>query len=206
MGYITKGILANGATGNVTVKCSASCSKASDAKVYVGGIVGYLAAGGTIQNVYSPLYAKDIKIGTVHGRSGSGKIGQIVGYTAGTLIGYYFGGCATATTGWQYWGTNSSSTTTAQFAITTANNVSFDWTGPVQKTFEVPDWGVSLNAGDYYMSDLMNVAITRDPLASQYTKADGEVLTWSPIDGTNTTDTHPIPNSLIALGEDYYKN
>ena len=206
VGYLTKGILANGATGDVTVKCSASCSNKNDAKVYVGGIVGYLAADGTIQNVYSPLYAKDIKIGSIHGRSGSGKIGQIVGYTAGTLIGYYFGGCATATTGWQYWGTNSSSTTTAQFAITTANNVSFDWTGPVQKTFEVPDWGVSLNAGDYYMSDLMNVAITRDPLESQYTKADGEVLTWSPIDGTNTTDTHPIPNSLIALGEDYYKN
>lgn len=206
VGYITKGFLANGATGDVTVKCSASCTDKKKAAVYVGGIVGYLAAGGTIQNVYSPLYAKDIKIGSVHGRSGSGKIGQIVGYTAGTLIGYYFGGCATATTGWQYWGTDSSSTTTAQFAITTANNVSFDWTGPVQKMFEVTDWGVSLNAGEYYMSDLMNVAITRDPLESQYTKADGEVLTWSPIDGTNTTDTHPIPNSLIALGEDYYKN
>lgn len=206
VGYLTKGILANGATGDVTVKCSASCSNKNDAKVYVGGIVGYLAADGTIQNVYSPLYAKDIKIGSIHGRSGSGKIGQIVGYTAGTLIGYYFGGCATATIGWQYWGTNSSSTVTAQFAITTANNVSFDWTGPVQKNFEVEEWGVSLSAGSYYMSDLMNVAITQAPLASQYTKAEGEVLTWSPIDGTNTTDTHPIPDALIALGEDYYKN
>ena len=206
VGYITKGILANGATGDVTVKCSASCTDKTKAAVYVGGIVGYLAAGGTIQNVYSPLYAKDIKIGSIHGRSGSGKIGQIVGYTAGTLIGYYFGGCATATTGWQYWGTNSNSTTTAQFAISTANNISFDWTGPVQKNFAVEDWGVSLSAGEYYMSDLMNVAIYQDPLASQYTKASDEVLSWSPIDGTNTTDTHPIPDALISLDEDYYKN
>lgn len=206
VGILNKGILANGATGDITVKCSASCTNKSNAKVYVGGIVGYLAADGTIQNVYSPLYAKDIKIGSIHGRSGSGKIGQIVGYTAGTLIGYYFGGCATATTGWQYWGTTSNSTVTAQFAITTDNNVSFDWTKPIQKDFVVDEWGISLTAGNYYMSDLMNVAINQDPLASEYTKADGEVLTWSPIDGTNTTDTHPIPDALIALGENYYKN
>lgn len=203
VGILTNGTVANCSTGDVTVKCSATCTSKDAAKVYVGGIVGYQNSDGTIQNVYSPLFAKDIKIGSIHGRSGSGKIGQIVGYTAGTLVGYYFGGCAETTTGWQYWGTNGGATATGQWAFTSANNVSMDWTQPIAKNYS--NYGTSYSSGEYYLHDVMNVAISQEPLASGYTPATGELLTWSAIDATNS-DYHPIPDELLNLGEDYYKN
>ena len=206
VGVLTNGTVANCSTGDVTVICSASCSKAADAKVYVGGIVGNQNADGTIQNVYSPLYAKDIKIGSIHGRNGSGKIGQIAGYAGGPLIGYYFGGCATATTGWQYWGTTASDPTPThlgQWAFTSANNVSMDWTAPIAKNYS--NFGISFTSGTYYLSDVMNVAISQDPLASGYTPVTGEVLTWSARDAANN-DYHPIPDALLTLGADYYDN
>ena len=78
-----------------------------------------------------------------------------------------------------------------------------DWTGTVQKNYSHFD--VTLNSGEYYLHDVMNVAISQAPLAGGYTPATGEVLTWSPIDVTNS-DYHPIPDELLNLGEDYYKN
>lgn len=204
VGILGGGLLFNSATGgDIIVKCSASCTKAADAKVNVGGLVGR-QSGGTIQNVYSPLYAKDIKIGSIHGRSGSGKIGQIVGVvtTAGSLCAYYFGGCATATTGWQYWGTNEGQDNVeGQWAFTSANNVSMDWTAPVAKSFS--GFGQSFTSGTYHLKDVLNINKSSGVKYSAYTPAEGEVITWSDL---SASDYHPIPDELMNLGEDYYKN
>lgn len=197
---ILGGLLFNSATGDITVKCSASCTDKTKAVVNVGGLVGR-QTGGTIQNVYSPLYAKDIKIGTIHGRSGSGKIGQIVGVVAsGNLCAYYFGGCATATTGWQYWGTNSGSNNTdGQWAFTSANNVSMDWTAPVAKDFS--GFGQSFNSGEYHLKDVLNIDKSSSAKYSAYTPAEGEVITWSDL---SASDFHAIPDALKALGAAFY--
>lgn len=197
---ILGGLLFNSATGDISVKCSASCTDKTKAVVNVGGLVGR-QTGGTIQNVYSPLYAKDIKIGTIHGRSGSGKIGQIVGVVAsGNLCAYYFGGCATATTGWQYWGTNSGSNNTdGQWAFTSANNVSMDWTAPVAKDFS--GFGQSFNSGEYHLKDVLNIDKSSSAKYSAYTPAEGEVITWSDL---SASDFHAIPDALKALGAAFY--
>ncbi len=197
---ILGGLLFNSATGDITVKCSASCTDKTKAVVNVGGLVGR-QTGGTIQNVYSPLYAKDIKIGDIHGRSGSGKIGQIVGVVAsGNLCAYYFGGCATATTGWQYWGTNSGSNNNeGQWAFTSANNVSMDWTSAVAKAFS--GFEVTLASGEYHLKDVLNVDKSSGSLYSAYTPVEGEVITWSDL---SAADFHPIPDALMALGTAYY--
>lgn len=206
VGVLGGGLLFNSATGgDIIVKCSVSCTKATDAKVNVGGLVGR-QSGGTIQNVYSPLFAKDIKIGSIHGRSGSGKIGQIVGVvtTDGSLCAYYFGGCATATTGWQYWGTNdgqSSSNYEGQWAFTSTNTVSMDWTAPVAKDFS--GFGQSLNSGNYHLKDVLNIDKSTGTKYSAYTPAEGEVITWSDL---SASDFHAIPDALKVLGEDYYAN
>lgn len=206
VGILGGGLLFNSATGgDIIVKCSAACTNKDDAKVNVGGLVGR-QSGGTIQNVYSPLYAKDIKIGSIHGRSGSGKIGQIVGVvtTDGSLCAYYFGGCATATTGWQYWGTNdgqSSSNYEGQWAFTSANNVSMDWTAPVAKNFT--GFGQSLTSGNYHLKDVLNIDKSSSAKYSAYTPAEGEVITWSDL---SASDFHAIPDALKVLGEDYYAN
>ncbi len=206
VGILGDGLLFNSATGgDIIVKCSASCTKASDAKVNVGGLVGR-QSGGTIQNVYSPLFAKDIKIGSIHGRNGSGKIGQIVGVvtTNGSLCAYYFGGCATETTGWQYWGTNdgqSSPNYDGQWAFTSANNVSMDWTASVAKDFS--GFGQSLTSGNYHLKDVLNIDKSSSAKYSAYTPAEGEVITWSDL---SASDFHAIPDELKVLGEDYYAN
>lgn len=202
VGILGNGLLFNSSTGDITVKCSATCTDKDDAKVNVGGLVGR-QNNGTIQNVYSPLYAKDIKIGTIHGRSSSGKIGQIVGVIAsGNLCAYYFGGCATATTGWQYWGTNNSSNNTdGQWAFTSANNVSMDWTAPVAKGFS--GFGQSLTSGNYHLKDVLNIDKSSSDKYSAYTPAEGEVITWSDL---SASDFHAIPDALKVLGEDYYAN
>ena len=197
---ILGGLLFNSATGDITVKCSASCTNKDNALVNVGGLVGR-QTGGTIQNVYTPVYAKDIKIGSIHGRSSSGKIGQIVGVVAaGNLCAYYFGGCATATTGWQYWGTNSGSDNyEGQWAFTSANNVSMDWTAAVAKAFS--GFGQSLTSGNYHLKDVLNIDKSSGSLYSAYTPVDGEDITWSDL---SATDFHPIPDALMALGTAYY--
>ena len=200
---ILGGLLFNSATGDITVKCSASCTDKNKAVVNVGGLVGR-QTGGTIQNVYSPLYAKDIKIGTIHGRSGSGKIGQIVGVitTSGSLCAYYFGGCATETTGWQYWGTNEDSTNAnrdGQWAFTSANNVSMDWTAPVAKDFS--GFGQSLASGEYHLKDVLNIDKSSSAKYSAYTPVEGEVITWSDL---SASDFHAIPDALKVLGAAYY--
>ena len=200
VGILSGGLLFNSATGDITVKCSASCTNKDNALVNVGGLVGR-QTGGTIQNVYSPLYAKDIKIGSIHGRSGSGKIGQIVGVVAsGDLCAYYFGGCATATTGWQYWGTNSGSgNTDGQWAFTSANNVSMDWTKPVAKGFS--GFGQTLTSGEYHLKDVLNIDKSSSAKYAAYTPVAEEVITWSDL---SATDFHPIPDALMALGKAYY--
>ena len=197
---ILGGLLFNSATGDITVKCSASCSDKNNALVNVGGLVGR-QTGGTIQNVYTPVYAKDIKIGSIHGRSGSGKIGQIVGVVAsGNLCAYYFGGCATATTGWQYWGTNSGSGNyDGQWAFTSANTVSMDWTAPVAKDFS--GFGQSLASGEYHLKDVLNIDKSSSAKYSAYTPVEGEAITWSDL---SASDFHAIPDALMALGEAYY--
>lgn len=205
VGALSDGLLFNSATGEITVKCSATCTNKDNAKVNVGGLVGR-QTGGTIQNVYSPLYAKDIKIGSIHGRDGSGKIGQIVGVvtTAGTLCAYYFGGCSDATTGWQYWGTNEDSNNTnrdGQWAFTSASNVSMDWTKPVAKNFTGFD--TSFTSGNYHLCDVLNIDKSSSAKYSAYTPVEGEVITWSDL---SASDYHPIPDELMNLGEDYYKN
>ncbi|MBO6170260.1 MAG: hypothetical protein J6O51_09885 [Bacteroidales bacterium] len=201
---ILGGLLFNSATGDITVKCSASCTDKTKAVVNVGGLVGR-QTGGTIQNVYSPLYAKDIKIGSIHGRSGSGKIGQIVGVVAsGNLCAYYFGGCAEATIGWQYWGTNEDSTNAnrdGQWAFTSAKDVSMDWTAPVAKDFS--GFGQSLASGEYHLKDVLNIDKSSSTKYSKYTPTEGEVITWSDL---SSSDFHAIPDALMTLGADYYSN
>ena len=197
---ILGGLLFNSATGDITVKCSASCTNKDNALVNVGGLVGR-QTGGTIQNVYTPVYAKDIKIGSIHGRSGSGKIGQIVGVVAaGNLCAYYFGGCATATTGWQYWGTNSGSDNyEGQWAFTSANNVSMNWSEPIARSFS--GFGQSFTSGTYNLKDVLNIDKSSSAKYSAYTPAEGEVITWSDF---STSDFHAIPDALKALGTAYY--
>lgn len=203
VGILGGGLVFNSATGDITVICSADCTNKDDAKVNVGGLVGR-QTGGTIQNVYSPLFAKDIKIGSIHGRSGSGKIGQIVGVvtTSGSLCAYYFGGCSEATTGWQYWGTNdgqSSPNYEGQWAFTSANSVSMDWTAPVAKNFS--GFGQSLTSGSYHLKDVLNIDKSSGAKYSAYTPAEGEVITWSDL---SASDYHAIPDALKNLGSAYY--
>lgn len=206
VGVLGGGLLFNSATGgDIIVKCSASCTKAADAKVNVGGLVGR-QSGGTIQNVYSPLFAKDIKIGSIHGRSGSGKIGQIVGVvtTDGSLCAFFFGGCETGTTGWQYWGTNAGASSTnyeGRWGFTSDGDHSMDWTAPVAKNFN--EFGQSLTSGNYHLKDVLNIDKSTGTKYSAYTPAEGEVITWSDL---SASDFHAIPDALKVLGEDYYAN
>lgn len=199
-------LVANCGTGSITVKCTGTAADNSTGiKINIGGVVGRQTAG-SIHNVYTPVVASGITIarsgGTYNCMSGSqATMGQICGVSTGTINCYYYGAYYNASTENRFhpFGTSTDATLSNGDYFSPDSKTLYTWDAKIARDIVLN--GTTYTANNYTLAQIMTNAATLEPLASVYTPAEGEVITWSDL---SATDFHPIPTALMALGTAYY--